>query len=107
MNLKIDRESKTPVYEQIRQQILELVRDGLLPAGTKIPSVRELARDLGISVKTVRTAFDELSAERILETKHGSGTYIAERPDVVVGSNLRTRDEMQSDLAELPPMRWA
>ncbi len=106
MNLKIDRESKTPVYEQIRQQILDLVRDGLLPAGTKIPSVRELARDLGISVKTVRTAFDELSAERILETRHGSGTYIAERPDVVVGSNLRTRDEMQSDLTALPPMRW-
>lgn len=106
MNLKIDRDKKVPVYEQIRQQILELVRDGLLPAGTKIPSVRELARDLGISVKTVRTAFDELAAERIIETRHGSGTYIAERPDVVVGSNLRTRDEMQTALAELPPMRW-
>jgi DNA-binding transcriptional MocR family regulator len=106
VNLSIDRENKTPVYEQIRQQITQLVRDGLLPPGTKIPSVREMARDLGVSVKTVRTAFDELAAERIIETRHGSGTYVAERPDVVIGDNLRTRDEMQSALSELPPMRW-
>ena len=106
MNLKIDKSSKEPAYEQIRLQIKQLVRDGLLPAGTKIPSVRELARALGISVKTVRSAYDELAAESIIETRHGSGTYISERPDVVVGSNLRTREEMEGPLKDLPPMRW-
>jgi 2-aminoadipate transaminase len=106
MNLTIDRESKTPVYEQIRQQVTQLVKDGLLAGGTRIPSVRELARDLGISVKTVRSAYDELAAEHIIETKHGSGTYVADRPDVAMGANLRTREEMTGALAELPPMRW-
>ena len=106
MNLTIDKSSKEPAYEQIRRQIAQLVRDGLLPAGSKIPSVRELARSLGISVKTVRSAYDELSASSIIETRQGSGTYIAERPDVVTRSNLGTRDEMGGPLKDLPPMRW-
>lgn len=106
MNIRIDRDLKTPVYEQIRQQVTELVRDGLLSAGTRIPSVRELALNLGVSIKTVRSAYDELAAEHIIETKHGSGTFIAERPDIVVGENLRTREEMSDSLEDLPPMRW-
>jgi DNA-binding transcriptional MocR family regulator len=106
MNLNLDRSSKTPVYEQIREQVTQLVRDGLLTSGQRVPSVRELARDLGISVKTVRTAYDELAAENIIETKHGSGTFVAARPDVAVGANLRTREEMTGGLAELPEMRW-
>jgi DNA-binding transcriptional MocR family regulator len=106
MNLKIDRQDKEPAYEQIRRQIAQLVKDGLLPAGTKIPSVRELARSLGISVKTVRSAYDELAAENIIETRHGSGTYINKLPDFTAGSNLRTRVEMSGPLADIPPMRW-
>lgn len=106
MNIRIDRESKQPVYEQIREQVEELVRDGLLPAGTRIPSVRELALALGVSVKTVRSAYDELGARNIIETRHGSGTYISSDPDIVVGDNLRTREEMSDSLEDLPPMRW-
>src|SRR5688572_13851600 len=106
MNLVIDRSSKTPVYEQLREQVTQLVRDGLLAGGQRIPSVRELARDLGVSVKTVRTAYDELAAENVIETRHGSGTFVAARPDVAMGANLRTREEMGGALSELPPMRW-
>jgi DNA-binding transcriptional MocR family regulator len=106
MNLNIDRDSKVPVYEQIQQQIVHLVRDGLLTSGTRIPSVRELARDLGVSVKTVRSAYDELAAEHVIETRQGSGTFVADRPDVVFGENLRTREEMVGNLSELPRMRW-
>jgi len=106
MNLQIDRESKTPVYEQIRSQISGFVRDGLLAAGQKIPSVRQLARTLGLSKNTVSLAYDELAAENIIETRHGSGTYITSRPGVVTGQNLRTREEMEGILADAPPMRW-
>ena len=106
MNLKIDKHIAEPVYEQIRRQIAELVRDGLLAAGEKIPSVRELARALGVSVKTVYTAYEELAAENIIESRHGSGTFVTAHPSVVSGGNLRTRDEMGGPLSELPPMRW-
>jgi DNA-binding transcriptional MocR family regulator len=106
MVLRLEKNSNEPVYEQIRRQVEELVRDGLLPAGTKIPSVRELARDLGVSKNTVSIAYDELAASNLIETRHGSGTYIAARPDIAVGMNLRSREEMEGELAEFPPMRW-
>jgi DNA-binding transcriptional MocR family regulator len=106
MDLKLDHISKVPAYEQIRRQLRQLVEDGLLSAGARLPSVRELARKLSVSVKTVRTAYDELAAENILETRHGSGTYVTAHPSVAMGTNLRTREEMGSSLSELPPMRW-
>src|SRR5690349_5829724 len=106
MNLTLDRSSKTPVYEQIREQVTQLVRDGLLTRGQRIPSVRELARDMGVSIKTVRTAYDELAAENIIETRHGSGTFVAALPEVATGANLRTREEMGGTLGDLPQMRW-
>ncbi|MCB1185565.1 PLP-dependent aminotransferase family protein [bacterium] len=106
MNLSIDKDSREPVYEQIRRQVTELVNDGLLAAGQKIPSVRDLAKQLGVSVKTVYSAYEALAAEKIIETRHGSGTYITEHPDVVTGANLRTREEMGGRLEEIPPMRW-
>lgn len=106
MNINIDKNSKEPAYEQIRRQINDLVRDGLLEAGEKIPSVRELARSLGVSVKTVYSAYEALAAENIIATRHGSGTYITAQPGVALGVNLRTREEMGGPLSELPPMRW-
>jgi DNA-binding transcriptional MocR family regulator len=106
MNINIDRTSKEPAYEQIRRQIGDLVRDGLLEAGEKIPSVRELARSLGVSVKTVYSAYEALAAENIIATRHGSGTFITTQPGVATGVNLRTREEMGGPISELPPMRW-
>jgi DNA-binding transcriptional MocR family regulator len=106
MNLTIDKHGDVPAYEQIRQQITELVQTGLLAAGAKLPSVRELAKSLGVSVKTVRRAYDELGADNILQTRHGSGTFVTDLPEVATGTHLRTREEMGGPLAELPPMRW-
>lgn len=106
MNITIDKDSKEPVYEQIRRQVLDLVNDGLLMAGQKVPSVRDLSRQLGVSVKTVYSAYESLAAEKIIETRHGSGTYITDNPDIVTGHNLRTREEMGGNIDELPPMRW-
>jgi GntR family transcriptional regulator/MocR family aminotransferase len=106
MNLTIDKSSKEPAYEQIHRQISDLVRNGLLEAGAKIPSVRELARSLGVSVKTVYSAYEALAAENLIESRHGSGTFITTQPGVVTGVNLRTREEMGGPLSELPPMRW-
>ena len=106
MYIKLDQTTKEPAYKQIHRQVAEMVRDGLLEAGQKIPSVRELARSLGVSVKTVYNAYETLAAENIIETRGGSGTYVTAQPGVVTGTNLRTREEMGGEISELPPMRW-
>ena len=106
MNLSIDKSSDEPVYEQIRRQIVELVQGGLLAAGSRIPSVRQLALSLGVSKNTVAMAYEELSAQHLIEARHGSGTYICERPEIITGVDLSRRQEMAPDLAEFPPMRW-
>ena len=106
MNLSIDKQGTQPVYEQIRTQIEELVAEGLLAAGTRIPSVRQLALSLGLSKNTVSVAYEELAARHIIETKPGSGTFICARPEVATGQNLGRRQEMNGNLADFPPMRW-
>ncbi|MBN2083174.1 PLP-dependent aminotransferase family protein [bacterium] len=106
MIIHIDRSSKEPIQDQIRRQVIKLVRDGLLAPGEKLPSVRELAKQLDVSRKTVHTAYENLSAENIIETRHGSGTYVTPLPSVVIGSNLGTRDEMETSIENQPPMRW-
>ncbi len=105
MDLRIDKDSEQPIYEQIRRQIVQLVRDGLLPPGSKIPSVRQLALKLGVGKNTVSQAYDELSAESIIETRHGSGTYITDSPGITIEHNLRTAKE-NGNGADRPKMRW-
>ena len=105
MNLRIEKDSEQPIYEQIRLQIVQLVRDGLLPPGSKIPSVRQLALKLGVGKNTVSQAYDELSAESIIETRHGSGTYITDSPGIAIEHNLRSTRE-NGDGMDHPKMRW-
>jgi DNA-binding transcriptional MocR family regulator len=106
MNLRIDASAKEPVYEQICRQVMELVRGGLLQAGTRLPSVRQLAQNLGISKTTVAQAYEELAAMHVVSTNHGSGTYICADPDVATGVDLSIRHEMQPIQNNVPPMRW-
>ena len=108
MDLKIllDKDSQTPLYLQIHEQIVSLVRDGLLAPGERISSVRNLAKDLDVSVTTVFNAYDMLAAENIIERRSGSGTYITEHPEIVLGSNLRTREETIAAQQNRIPLEW-
>ncbi len=106
MQLKIDKASSIPAYQQIHEQIVRLVEDGLLEAGSKLPSVRALARQLGVSLATVQTAYEELEAINMIESRHGSGTYVTGMPHKATGANLGTREEMFGELSDLPEMRW-
>lgn len=106
MNLSIDKQKTEPVYEQIRQQIVELVQGGLIQAGTRLPSVRQLALSLGVSKNTVALAYAELAAQNIIETRHGSGAYVNSQPGGAAPVDLSRRQEMRLGLADFPPMRW-
>lgn len=72
-------ESGTPIADQIQDQIKGLVTAGRLAAGQRLPSVRQLATDLGIAPGTVAKAYKQLEADGILVTRIGSGTRVSEQ----------------------------
>lgn len=73
----LDPDSPTPLYEQLRAQVASRAATGDLPAGTKLPSVRQLAVDLGIGVRTVQRVYTELEADGVVVTEGRRGTSIA------------------------------
>ncbi len=74
----IDKTGRTPIYEQIKTQILALVSGGVLHTGDKLPSLRVLASSMNLNINTVKKVFAELEADGVVVTVMGSGTYIAE-----------------------------
>ena len=70
-----------PMYQQIEAQLRDLILGGLLPPGTKLPTIRALARDVGCSVITTRRAYEDLEREGFLRTRVGMGTVVAEMPE--------------------------
>ena len=65
-----------PPYEQVRTQVASQVADGTLPAGTRLPTVRQLAADLGLAVNTVARAYRELEADGVIVTEGRRGTFV-------------------------------
>lgn len=76
--LRIDPRSSTPIYEQIELRIKELILKGVLKAGEKLPSVREMSSILTINPNTISKAYGELEREGIIETLRGKGTFITD-----------------------------
>ena len=77
MNYVIDRESHTPAYMQLYQQLRADIVSAALPYGAKLPSKRTLAEELGLSLITVEHAFNLLADEGYIETRQRSGAYAA------------------------------
>ncbi|OPJ64898.1 HTH-type transcriptional repressor YtrA [Clostridium oryzae] len=74
----IDPRSSTPIYEQIIASVKENIIKGILQAGDKLPSVRELAAMLTTNPNTVSKAYSELERMKIIETLRGKGTFVSE-----------------------------
>lgn len=77
--ISVDIAAATAPYEQIRLQIASLITLGELPAGSKLPTVRALAIDLGVAVGTVARAYKELEAEGLITSRRRAGTVVNER----------------------------
>jgi GntR family transcriptional regulator len=78
MILTVDPASGLPLYLQIVQQVRWRAATGALQPGERLPSVRELATQLRINPNTVAKAITELEREGVVETRRGSGTFLAE-----------------------------
>ena len=79
MNFIISNNSETPIYEQIKKEIKRAIGSLELKNTDPLPSVRNLAKDLRISVLTVKKAYDELEKEGYIKTVQGKGSYVIER----------------------------
>ena len=77
MTILIDNRSGQPIYEQICTQIKSQILSGVLRENDALPSIRNLAKDIGISVITTKRAYDELEAEGMICVVPGKGSFIA------------------------------
>jgi GntR family transcriptional regulator len=87
-----------PYYRQVVDQIAELIRSGQLPPASRLPSVRDLSRELLISLITVRRAYADLEAAGLIVRRQGQGTFVAD--DVETTSRRRALQEAGTVLAE-------
>jgi GntR family transcriptional regulator len=76
--IRLSKDSREPIYHQIEKQLKALIAGGHLAAGTPLPSIRALSKDLEISVITIRRAYQDLEAQGFIETAHGKGTFVKE-----------------------------
>ena len=79
----------SPIYEQIESQLREFILAGVLPPGTKLPSVRGLSSYLGCSVLTTRRAYEDLEREGFIMTRQGIGSVVAQIPEEKMAAHRR------------------
>ena len=75
--VQLDNHSDQPLFDQLRTQIIAGIHDGRLPAGARLPTVRDLAARLGLAVNTVAGTYRELEAAGVVETRRRFGTFVA------------------------------
>jgi|tagenome__1003787_1003787.scaffolds.fasta_scaffold19521752_2 DNA-binding transcriptional regulator YhcF (GntR family) len=80
MIVSVDLDSPLPPYEQIRAQITTMAASGVLPPGSRLPAIRQLAADLGLATGTVARAYRELETAGVILTRGRHGTHIAVPP---------------------------
>lgn len=98
MRLLINNSSMQPIYEQLVDQIKQLIVTGGLKEEEILPSVRSLSKDLRISALTVKKAYDRLEEEGFITTVHGKGSFVAPaNKELLVESNRR---QVEADLEQ-------
>lgn len=86
----ISQTDSRPMYLQIMEQIKQRIAVGDWAAGQAIPSIRQLAVDIGVSVITVKRAYLELEREGVIVTRQGKGCFVAS--DAEIGTRIREQE---------------
>ena len=94
MDIIIVNDSAIPLYEQIISQIKEHILKGEIQQGTLLPSIRMMAKELKVSIITVKRAYEDLEAEGFVQTTPGKGTYVS------LANKERLKEKQMSQLEE-------
>lgn len=102
MNIFIDNKSGAPIYDQIYSQIKNQIINGTLQPDEALPSIRNLAKDLRISVVTTKRAYDELEKEGYIYTIAAKGCFVAPKNvEWLREENLKKIEEHLTEIAKL------
>lgn len=91
VQIKVDRDRIESLHKQIAESIRSQILDGDLQPGQRLPSIRDLCRDLGVHRLTVFKAYEELSLAKLVESRQGSGTFVASEFTRKTATNLLGR----------------
>lgn len=94
MKIIVSNRSGIPIYEQIKQQIKEAIFSGELQEDDLLPSIRQLAKDLKISVITTTRAYNDLAEEGFIVSVQGKGCYILPRNKEIARENVLHKIEL-------------
>lgn len=99
---RVDAKDAVPLWRQIELGMQRLVGSGGLVPGTAVPSVRELAQELGVNPMTVSKAYQKLAEAGVLEVRRGEGTFVPMSPPALArGERLRALREQAARLASV------
>ena len=102
MNIFLDNKSGAPIYDQIFNQIKSQIISGALKEDEALPSIRNLAKDLKISVVTTKRAYDELEREGFIYTIAAKGCFVAPKNvELIREANLRKIEELMAEIGKL------
>ncbi|HUQ33178.1 MAG TPA: GntR family transcriptional regulator [Pyrinomonadaceae bacterium] len=93
MYIVVDENDRRPIYQQVVDEIKNLIARGELKEGAALPPVRQVAADLGVNLNTIATAYRELQREGLINVRHGSGAVVARS-----AAQGKTDDELRKPL---------
>ena len=91
MRIQIDKASRVPIHDQIKEQITGLIHAGQLKTGDQLPTMRELSIELAVNFNTVAHAYRELDSEGVITTRRGEGTFVASTPGAAEMRRIRQK----------------
>ena len=93
----LDYQDRRPIYEQITEKFRTLIYQGALPAGSRLPSVRQLAMELSINPNTIQRAYMTLEQEGLIYPVNGKGNFVAETQQI----QEKSKEDFRKEFLEL------
>ena len=93
MKIIISNQSELAIYAQIKEQLKEQILNGQIPEGSTLPSIRQLAKEVGVSVITTTRAYSDLEAEGFIATMQGRGSVVLSKDNNLLKEQYLLRIE--------------
>lgn len=101
MKILLQNNSNRPIYEQIKEQIKAHILQGKIEPGASLPSMRELASDLGVSLITTKRAYVDLEQEQFVTTIRGKGTFVkSQDPSIMKEKQFIVIEDLAKELTK-------